>query len=376
MGPSGPTALAGFLAVLLAYRLGRRPLGPETAAVAAVLLAVLPITIAFSRLGFDCSWTPLLSLLFLMATLRAHGPGMVASFLACVSVHPTNVFLLPVVAPRILIRAVRSERRRRWEIGAALVALAAIALLVGLTALSSPGARNLDKGPPEGRYDLLRAATLFDRMLLAAPPKPDPWQDVLFAAVAVPLLVAGTARLIAGRRTDELALIAGVILGAISLIVAAGVNVLCVSKPVDAGHFRYGLFLVAPTTLAAAGLVRALLIAPTTPRRATLRELQHVGLLALGAALLLSYKANRLDPFEIPESDTSTRETLWTFGSDRPALDVRIFKLIRRDRGRRPHPGLIVAQNFWLHQPLEYLALRHPEIHVADGSRPRSRPAE
>src|SRR5579864_5154916 len=58
-------AFCGVLAVVLTYVLGARMLDRTTALIASVLLAVLPIAIIFSRIGYDAAQTPLFSLIAL-----------------------------------------------------------------------------------------------------------------------------------------------------------------------------------------------------------------------------------------------------------------------------------------------------------------------
>ena len=92
-----PALISGLLAVLLADVLGRRAVGRTSARIAALILAVLPIAIGYSRFGWDASQTPLFGVLAVTAALSGHTWGMALAFGAGLLVHPTNAFLFPAL---------------------------------------------------------------------------------------------------------------------------------------------------------------------------------------------------------------------------------------------------------------------------------------
>ena len=112
-----PAVIFGVLAVLLTYALGRRILDRTTALIAAILLAVLPIAIIYSRLGWEYAEVPLLCLLVIHNAARANRIGLIVSYLAAIHVSPTTVFLLPVplglLAARLLDRPAREGEPSR-----------------------------------------------------------------------------------------------------------------------------------------------------------------------------------------------------------------------------------------------------------------------
>src|SRR5262245_12451425 len=98
---------SGLAALALNYWLCRRVFDRSTAVVSTLVLAVLPITIAYSRFAWDSCQTPLASVLVIYAALGmvrfSHRSGRrlaaaVVASAAAILVHPTNVFLLPMVA--------------------------------------------------------------------------------------------------------------------------------------------------------------------------------------------------------------------------------------------------------------------------------------
>ena len=90
--------LLGVLAVGLAYPLLRRPLGDRPALITTVLLAVSPTAVSYARLGWDPSGGPLMTLLAIAFALRNRLlPASIAIVFAWL-VHPTNIFVIPIVA--------------------------------------------------------------------------------------------------------------------------------------------------------------------------------------------------------------------------------------------------------------------------------------
>ncbi len=92
-----PEVMWGLLAVVLAYPLLAKPLGRRAAQFAVMLLAFSPAAVAYSRFGWDPSGTPFISLLAIGLALRDRPVMAVLSLLLAFVVHPTNVFLSPIV---------------------------------------------------------------------------------------------------------------------------------------------------------------------------------------------------------------------------------------------------------------------------------------
>jgi 4-amino-4-deoxy-L-arabinose transferase-like glycosyltransferase len=374
-GPAGwiiraPAVLSGVLAVALTYLLGHRILDRPTALIAAVLLAVLPASIVFSRTGFDCSQLPLCGLLSVYFAARGHGPGLILATLAGLVVHPTHVFLLPVPLAVFLVRlfertAGDPPARRRLLATTGLLAAAAVAAVAAATL-----GRDFVKGyyvcyySGSGRWR--RFLTGFGRFLLGLnlAPHEDPlkqgWrgpvpeaaarrQDALLWLALGGTLVFGTRRLLRARRWDRLALVLGAALSLAAFHAMAG------SRVFAAGTYRYAVVLILPTALAVACLVGAGLAPTIDPGREGGRWFRLALLCTAGWALLLAAKQNWFDP-----RLRGTGESLWTLGRDRPDSHRRALALIVADRRRRPPdaaPTVIVAQDYWNYRPLQYAAL-------------------
>ena len=360
----------GVAAVGLTYPLIRRALDRPTALIAAALLAVLPIAILYSRIGYDCSQTPLFSLLALTCAFRLRRAGLILAFALCLVAHPSNVFLLPTLLAVYLVREAQGwadsgDSRRPARV---LLVASALAGMVGAAVLYQ---RKMARDFYAIRsYDLGRYLKFFGRHLLAGDLDTGRVQDVAFWAVVLIVLVPGVRRLVRDRCWDRLALLAGLILSAAGYFLVVGAGGLH-----PAGS-RYGLFLVVPAVLAVACLARSSLIAPRG------RAFRVAGMMAVGWALLLGFKVNRFDSERLPLPFTAMetrprpaatghrRESPWTLGTDVPDPNVQAYRVILHDLGREPGPRrgatTILTQNWWLYRPLQYLAARRMDLKVVD----------
>jgi hypothetical protein len=125
---------------------------------------------------------------------------------------------------------------------------------------------------------------------------------------------------------------------------------------------RYGLFLVIPAVFAFACSATSLLVEPTTSGRWALRQVQHLGLLAIGVALLVCVKLNW---FDLYTKDGS--ESVWTFQTDVEDRFERAMATIRRDLRRTDVPRgarAIITDDHWVQRPMEYLALSRKHLRV------------
>jgi hypothetical protein len=161
------------------------------------------------------------------------------------------------------------------------------------------------------------------------------------------------------KQWERVALVGGLFASAGGFFVVAGSDMLC---SLWIAWLRYGLFLVIPTVLAFACAARSLLVEPTSSGRWAVRQLQHVGLLAIGVALLCCVKLNWFDLFT-----NDGQESVWTFQTDSPDRFDQVMSTIRRDlRQRNATQGgqAIITDNHWLQRPLEYLTVSMTNIWV------------
>ena len=367
--------VGGVAAVGLTYPLMSRALDRTTALIATVLLGVLPIAILYSRIGYDCSQTPLFSLLALACAFRGRGGRMLLAFALCLVAHPSNVFLMPT----LLLVYLAGEAQAAWparDRRRAMRALAAGSGLVLLVLAEVLYQRRMAHDFYAIRsYDVLRYLKYFGRLFLAGRLGTARSQDVLFWGIALAVLVPGAWRLARDRCWTQLALLAGL-----------GASLACNFAVVGSFGFhpeanRYGLFIVVPAVVAVACLARRSLVAPAA------RPARVAALLAVGWALLVGFDVNRFDPDWLPMYFTlnrprppapareHARESPWSIRTDQTDPKVKAIRVIFQDLDRAPRPQTadgrpavtaIVAQNWWLYRPLQFLAVDRKDLNVVD----------
>jgi hypothetical protein len=193
-----------------------------------------------------------------------------------------------------------------------------------------------------------------------------------FRGLVLVLGVFGTRGLVRARQWERLALIAGLLASLCIFHFVAGPNMLR-----DLGKHRYGIAFLVPTCLAFACLLRAS-VPIATPHQPSDPRAYRIPLaiaLVLGWALLLSTKSLFLD-----RNLANRRESIWTFPPDAKDEYEQTLSLIRRDHARArasasgelarlsgsspEAPIAIVAHDYWVRLPLEYLASSSRDFEV------------
>lgn len=370
-----PSAAGGVLAVALLYALGRRSLDRATALIATTALAVLPRAILYARWGIEPSLLPLAAVLALHSALLPHRLGLVVAFVAGLLVHPTNLFLGPILLAVYLARAVpAAEPGRRLRTAAwAVAAAAAITLLFGLYSLGRPGSQSFYQSPCYHPAEWPRFLASIRSYLLGTPTyyaTPIPASrlrrhDILFWGLGALVVGFGAVRLVRQRRWERLALVLALPLSLGVFHHMAGSDVL--SGPLS----RYGAFALVPCVVAFACLTRDLLFTAEEDGPVRARQLPAVLGLVLAGALLLAVKEQHFDAF------TSTSgESLWTFRTEAPVAHQLAYQAILCDLDRAAPHALhgVIAWNWWTYRPLEFLATERKDLKVVPfyplGARP------
>jgi 4-amino-4-deoxy-L-arabinose transferase-like glycosyltransferase len=383
-----PAVFSSILALALVYGMGKRVLDRTTAVAAAMLLAVLPAAIAYSRFGWDASQTPLFSFLALYFAIRGKSLMMLICFVTCIIVHVYNIFLFPVLLPSFLVTVWSGEQvpaRRRAILGLTAV-LGIIALLV-LLLIDSRYDRFLlaSRALPHnwlrflGHYGrLISGITVYEFVAGPLSPRTRDLYDAAFWGLFVTFLLFGGRSLIRDRRWDRLALVAGLILGALGLYLVRGPDVI---RP---GYERYGMFLIVPTTLVIACLVASVLPIPEDDRLPIARQRCFAFLLVLGWIMLYSFKVHYFDPLRATGGASHVTFRTARIEPKQQAIDlilrdVALSKQAAASAPEHPQPpghskapiggGVlsvqpILAESWWLYWPLRFLACRNPDVDV------------
>lgn len=362
-----PGLISGVLAVVVAYLLGRRAFDRPTGLALAVLVAVAPASVLYGGTGCEHAQSPLFGLIALACAFGARPLALGLAFLACLLVHPTNVFLLPALAGVYAASAWRrcedAPGRRRLLLGLG-AACGLVVAAVGVYAASrgvigggsaAPGAgRSLDWAAYLAGFGRFFSGTTYH--LDAPSAEFVAGRDLGFWGL-VALALLGLPRLVAERAWDRLALVGGLAVGVAALHVLAGPGVF------GLGTLRYGVVFVAPTAVAL-----AVLLAPRLRTRAAdgpprLRLVVAAPLLALASVPLADVRDHNLR-YHAQLGGGSLAAPWKARGPLERAFARVADDLDARPRPRPPGKRVLVGQNWWFHKPLEYLALARPELRV------------
>lgn len=359
-----PAVLSSIAAAGLAWWIMRRHFDRPTALIALLLMATLPVTIAYARFGWDPSHAPLIGLICAAFALRGWRVACAATFAVALAAHPTNIFIAPFLLFALFgVEAERSNWRSavRWVAPALPLFLLALAVLAVTTSGGQASASSSDLiarlvDPRQWASFLL----LFGRLLsgdtvyryIAGEGFGATLAPIDLAALLLLLGVTGAGLWSLRRRAFGRE--AGVVIGWLATLFAfflvAGPGAL-------APHFeRYAICLIAPTVLALAILARELGGQGT-------RTAAPMGVTLLIALLLLAgFGRHYLGALETTGS--LSHRTFWTGPVEPKAAALQT--LLADSRNAR-HPIRLVTEDWWLYWPVVYLAAGDP-VQVIDGS--------
>ena len=385
-----PAALSGVLALAVNYLLCRRTFDRRTAAISTLLLAVLPVNIAYSRFGWDASQTLLASVLVIYPALRfarepaRRGPLLWSAIAlgGAMLVHPTNIFLTPflVVAAAVAWRDDMARLAKRpWNVRhlallLASIAAAAVVAWLGRHWLAVAGGRLL--APHEGAefarhyMRLFSGATVYQYIAGALRPAAGEFSWMLaahdLAALAAALFIAGTWWTMLRRKVRRQPLAeradhngkADVCLAFAGALMVLGFFLVAGPKAIAPHYERYAICLVAPGALLAARAAAWLLVAA---KATNAQRRLSAGLACAGGALLASCYLHYFD-FMIRTGGAS--HVAFRTAEVDPKEQALRHILARREG---PRPVYIVASSWWSYWPLAYLASGETGVYVITG---------
>lgn len=337
-----PSLLSSLGAIILGYFVGKRIGGKTTAWPVMLIMAVLPMNIAYARLGWDPSHSGFLILLATFLLLSGRHLVSAALFAVSLLVHPTNLFAAPFL---LFVRAGQAldQHGECWGREIRTYAIMLLTAIAGFFAVRA------------GAGGIVDPSTIMQRLF-------DPSQYVEFVRLFGDLLTGETVyRFVVGKGMGTIAsplawlAVALLILLMLSRIhlrsfdvkqgimlgwVASVATFFVLAGPIAIRpHFeRYGFVLIAPTALAL-----AVMIAPWVDRRGVQWLLGGAGAAALAGFLLFfisplgsghddAHRAFRTGPVE-PKAAAAA--ALKSFAIDRPIE--------------------VIPEDFWLYLPTDYL---------------------
>lgn len=344
-----PALLSSIGAIALAYVVGRRFFGPIAAMAATILMASLPLNIAYARLGWDPSHSPLFILAAAYAAFAGRKLLCALLFALALTNHPSAVFAAPFLTLGFFgFRIEEGEWRRPTveTLRLAALLLVGISLTIALSptaihyvSLSGALTRLVDPGQ-WAQFGLMFCRLLTgDTIYLYAVGEGlgplRPWADGL---VAAGLAILASAALFEYRRRVDWATV-GVVAGCMASL---ALLYLATGNWVLSPRFeRFGFPMVPIAVIAIAALMEF-----AVANRLFVRSVLAMISLPLFAGFWLHY----LEPLR--DGRIQSAQGFWT-GTEDPALSV--FQRIAGDR-RRSDAARIIVEDWWLYTPISYYA--------------------
>jgi hypothetical protein len=390
---------SGLAALALNYWLCRCIFGRRVAAISTVILAVLPTDIVYSRLAWDASQSLFVTLLAVYLALRAVADPMKrtrwsaaalgAQALAIV-VHPTNVFVAPLLAvclaiawwdelQRFVGHAVGAVANRNYRLKMRLTGGIFLATVISaLVIVNSPRAqqacsRLIDPSAyfafATNLWRLFSGATVYEYVSGAISPASEGvvrWDVVvcdLAAGLAFAFLAWGVYRRIGGRSrakcqttSDDVAERSRQNAAASGLTVGWGLSLLAfflIAGPAAiAPHFeRYGIGLLGPGAILAAIGLDAWLVGHARRAWADDARQRTIAIvpIILGWFVLAGFQFGFFGFFRQTGGESHATFRTAAVEPKAAALDF----IIRHSHG----PTHIAASEWWNYWPLRYLAM-------------------
>ncbi len=368
--------VSGLLALAVNWGLCRRTFGVRTAMISTLLLAVLPIDIAYSRFAWDASQSLLATVLVMYLPVvwfhKQRGPrslplAAIAAFVAAVLVHPTNVFAAPLLVVPIVYERRRSVTGvlRQAAVAANPGTFAALVTISGVFAYAAwtavARAAPVLHGPAEfGAFAvnylrLFSGATIYEYIAgVQAAGTDAPWGaylpgacDLLFGSAGLLALWGLQRRLAVAPTKADVCLVVGWFTMLVGFFAIAGPRAI-------APHLeRYGICLVAPGALVLSrGLDWWLSEAQPYRRAATV---------ALATVVWLWPVTFYLGYFVAIEQTGGRSHDTFRTAAVEPKLAALRYVLDAREAGA---PARIVCRDWWNYWPLAYLALGEHDVQV------------
>jgi hypothetical protein len=358
--------VSGVLALVINYFFCRRTFDAETAVLSTLLLAVLPINIAYSRLGWEPSQILGASVLIVYSALlivcdwqrsRFWTTFSICAFIAAFNVHPMCVFLLPFLLLAICLRwgtEVMDILLLRNRIGGVVFWIVGVLLLtcfwlwMGGIAMQYVRYAHRAGSLPLFMLGVLR---LFSGVSIYEYTSTGPVEGVQAVDIVTGLLVAlvltggFTVWRTQTRRKTEFVLFVALVASLVLFWALLG------ATGVESGRTRYALWMVLPGTLL---FTRAAIL--FYRRRPRVQGMAQGGFVLLCLMLLIGFWRQY---FLVFLRTGGTGATAFQTAPTEPKL-AALQLILEKQKLRRPI--IIGSSDWWLFWPLHYQAYYVPEL--------------
>ena len=356
-----PALLMGLALILITYLITRKLFDTKMALLSTILTATLPINIAYSRFGWDTSQTTLISIVVIYLALAEKWTLLPLAFAAAYLIHPTNLFLIPIVLAYPMFLLITQLWRRNLT-KAILFIIAAIVLFFAVTAflywqMPSVLGTILPKFWFRFRNPYKWSLFFFDYVRLFSGTTVYRYicgsgyslkSTVFDAALAIILIIFfsyGAFKFIQKKDQKKLSLLPGLLITLPLFYLMTG------NIAIRPSYERYSLFLVMPTLLLLAVILR--LIATNKKKE----RLVMASVIITGWLFLASFFANYF--IFMIQTGGNSHPTFITALKEPKQLCLEIILKDSKEAG-----AVILVSSWWNYCPIAYLSGAHKNLTV------------
>ena len=358
-----PALLAGLLLLPVTFVSVRKAFDWWAAIIATLLVSSAPVLIAYTRLGWDPAFVPVVTALALGFAFRRDWIWATVSIVLLALIHPTTVFLIPIVAAPLICQlwncAATSHYRALWRVGLTLVVITSMLVIVLpfavyashlriLSALKTVAHRLGDLWSAaefaSGYWQVLDGSLIYIAFLGGRTLPLALWAGPVFVISCA----SGAYLLWRQGRVDAATLLVTLPLALFAQYLAMGPSVSLVLNE------RYILWAVVPSCIAIALMIYAVCARLRVPNASP------VIALLLSLFWMGSFYTNYLQPFE----HTGGRSAVLDYRSAIPQPREQVLAAIRSHRLYPATKAKVFVGECRLHLGLLYLALHDKDLDI------------
>ena len=360
------STLISITTVILSFFLFRRIFSKQTALLITTLIATLPVHLAFSRYAWEPSVVPLAVLISLYFSFRHRFFLTGLFFIWAMIVHPTSIFLAPVLlAPFLEVLLRRNKTNKTSTQRILIVALCGIALTTAFIYLSytHKGAinylqifKNVAGRISDGKqflgffslYSQFISGIHIYRSVIGLTTTSMRIYQYLFLGIIGILFITTMFLALTKKERDKYLLTYGLFISLIIFFLLAG------NESITAGLERFTIWMTVPSC------VWFVMAFEKLGRWIQRRSFAPIATIGLTSAFLATFQYQYF--FILPQKNSTTHPTYLT-GEIEPKKAA--FEAIDRIRDREKYT-VILTPDFWLYWSIKYLSFSRQNYYVQD----------